>query len=100
LRNHVDGLAYRVERTLSEMGDSAPLHEKARAEQMVADARAALKEDAAMARLRTLASDLEQMVHSLGVAASQPAGATTGGGARGTGGAADDVVDVEYTEKN
>jgi molecular chaperone DnaK len=100
LRNHVDGLAYRLERTLSEMGDRAPLHEKARAEQMIADARAALKEDAAMARLRTLASDLEQMVHSLGVAASQPSGATTGGRARHTGGAADDVVDVEYTEKN
>ena len=81
------------------MGDSAPLHEKARAEQMIADARAALKEEVALARLRSLASDLEQMVHSLGVASSQPTGATTGRGARQAGGAADDVVDVEYTEK-
>jgi molecular chaperone DnaK len=100
LCNHVDGLAYRVERTLSEMGHSAPLHEKARAEQMIADARAALKDDAPMPRLRSLASDLEQMVHSLGIASSQPTGATAGRGARQAGGAADDVVDVEYTEKN
>ena len=96
LRNHVDSLAYRVERTLNDMGDSAPMHEKARAEQMVAEARAALKDDAAMDRLRTLASDLEQMVHSLGSA--QPVGAAAG--ASHAGGAGDDVVDVEYTEKN
>ncbi|ETX04489.1 MAG: hypothetical protein ETSY2_28525, partial [Candidatus Entotheonella gemina] len=96
LRNHVDSLAYRVERTLSEMSDSAPMHEKARAEQMVADARVALKDDAAMDRLRNLASDLEQMVHSLG--AAQPVGAAAG--ASPAGGASDDVVDVEYTEKH
>lgn len=101
LRNHVDSLSYRVERTLGEMGKEAPMHEKARAEQMVAEARAALKEEAAMDRLRTLASDLEQMVHSL--SAAQPVGATAGGGTTtGTppGRASDDVVDVEYTEKN
>jgi molecular chaperone DnaK len=98
LRNQVDSLAYRVERTLSERGDSAPLHEKARAEQMVADARAGLKNDVTMDRLRTLASDLEQMVHSLG--AAEPVGATASGGANRAGGAPDDVVDVEYTEKN
>jgi molecular chaperone DnaK len=98
LRNQVDSLAYRVERTLTEMGDRAPLHEKARAEQMVADARAALKDDANMGRLRTLASDLEQMIHSLG--AAQSTGATASSGTRHAGSAPDDVVDVEYTEKN
>ena len=98
-RNHVDSLAYRVERTLSELGDRAPLHEKARAEQMVAEARAALKDPAvAMERLRTLASDLEQIVHSLSAAAAQPAGAPTGRGASRSGSGADDVVDAEYNE--
>jgi molecular chaperone DnaK len=100
-RNHVDSLAYRVERTLSEIGDRAPLHEKARAEQMVAEARAALKDaTVSMERLRTLASDLEQMVHSLSAAAAQPAGAPTGRGAARSGSGADDVVDVDYTEKS
>jgi molecular chaperone DnaK len=99
LRNHVDSLAYRVERTLSELGDSAPLHEKARAEQMVADARAALKDSAvSMERLRRLASDLEQMAHSLSASASQPAGAQRSSGASRSGSGAEDVVDAEYTE--
>jgi molecular chaperone DnaK len=100
LRNQVDSLAYRVERTLTEMGDRAPLHEKARAEQMVADARAALNNNAAPDRLRTLASDLEQIVHSLGATASQTAGAQTTERASRPSGAADDVVDAEYTEKH
>ena len=98
LRNHVDSLAYRVERTLSEMGDNAPLHEKARAEQLVADARAALNDNAATDRLRTLGSDLEQMVHSLNASASQTADAAAGSyDPRSSG--ADDVVDADYAEK-
>ena len=101
LRNHVDSLAYRVERALSEIGDSASLHEKARAEQMIADARAALKDTAvSVDRLRTLASDLEQMVHSLSASASQPAGAQSSNGASRSGSGADDVVDAEYAEKS
>jgi molecular chaperone DnaK len=100
LRNHVDSLAYRVERTLNEMGDRAPLHEKARAEQMVADARAALKDGAAMDRLRTLASDLEQMVYSLSASSSQPSGTQTGSDTAHAGRGSDDVVDVEYREKS
>jgi molecular chaperone DnaK len=99
LRNHVDSLAYRVERTLSEMDDRAPLHEKARAEQLVADARAGLKDHAATDRLRTLSSDLEQMVHSLGAAASQTAGAAAGSYNPRSSDASDDVVDADYAEK-
>jgi len=72
-RNQVDTLVYRVEHLLGEMGDRVPMHEKARAEQLVAEARTALKDHAAMDRLRTLASDLEQMVHSLDATASRGA---------------------------
>jgi molecular chaperone DnaK len=97
-RNHVDALAYQVERTLVEMGDRAPVHEKVRAEQLVAEARTALKENAPMERLRTLASDLEQMVHSLGASASQQTGPTAGAH-RPSGSTPDDVVDADFTEK-
>ena len=41
LRNHADALAYQVERLLAEQGDQVPLHEKARAEQLVTDVRTA-----------------------------------------------------------
>ena len=64
-RNHADALAYQVERLLSEQGDQVPLHEKARAEQLVSDVRTALKEPAAGERIRTLSSDLEQLLHML-----------------------------------
>jgi molecular chaperone DnaK len=99
LRNRVDSVAYRVERILSELGDRVPLHEKARAEQMVAEARVALKDNAPMDRLWTLVSDLEQMVHSLSAAFAQPAGAQAGNGASRSSRGADDVVDAEYSEK-
>jgi molecular chaperone DnaK len=100
LRNHVDSLAYRVERMLNEMGDRVPLHEKARAEQMVAEARAAIKDAAPMNRLRTLASDLEQLVHSLSASAAQPSGTQTGRDRAHSGSGMDDIVDAEYAEKS
>jgi molecular chaperone DnaK len=100
-RNHADSLAYQVERTLGDMGEQAPMHLKARAEQLVSDTRAAVKDEAPLDRVRALSSDLEQMLHSLGAAAQQAyqqAGHATGGRERAQGG--DDVVDAEFTEKN
>jgi molecular chaperone DnaK len=99
LRNQVDSLAYRIERTLGEMGDRAPLHAKARAEQMVAEARTALNNNADKDRLRTLASDLEQMVHSLSASTSPSSGAQSSSGTPRSSRGADDVVDAEYTER-
>jgi molecular chaperone DnaK len=100
-RNHGDSLAYQVERTLGDMGDQVPLHLKARAEQLVSDTRAAVKEEAPLDRIRSLSSDLEQMLHSLGAAAQQAyqqAGQAPGGRERAQAG--EDVVDAEFTEKN
>jgi molecular chaperone DnaK len=97
-RNHVDSLAYQVERRLGELQEHLPVHSKARAEQLVTDARAAIKDQTSVERLRTLASDLEQMLHSLSTTTSQQAGATSGRStARSK--AEDDVVDAEFTEK-
>lgn len=98
-RNHVDTLAYQVERMLNEMGDRVAMHDKARAEQMVAEARTAIKDGAPLERLRTLTSDLEQMVHSLGAATSQSSRSTTGA-PRSSRYEGDDVVDAEFTEEN
>jgi molecular chaperone DnaK len=97
-RNHADAVAYQVERTLNELGERAPMHEKARAEQLIADTRAALKEEASIERVRSLSSDLEQMLHSLSAAAYQQAGKVYGNG-HATSRSTDDVVDAEFTEK-
>jgi molecular chaperone DnaK len=102
-RNELDSLAYRVDQLLGELADRLPLNDKARAEQLVADARAAVQEQAGLDRVRPLIGDLQQMVHSLPASASQAAGAGVGNGARGNGGGAEhadedeEVVDAEFT---
>ncbi|MFJ4849833.1 MULTISPECIES: molecular chaperone DnaK [unclassified Streptomyces] len=105
-RNELDAVAYQVERRLDELGESAPAHEKARAEMLVADAREAVKQEAALDRVRSLTSDLQQVHASLAAArpstgpgAQEPAAGAgagqespVGGGA----GAGDDVIDAEF----
>ena len=76
-RNQLDTAAYQVERLLAERGDSVAVHEKARAENLVSDARQALKQDAALDRIRSLAAELQQVYHGLGAAASAPQGGST-----------------------
>ena len=64
-----------VEQLLSELRDRLPVNEKARAEQLVADARQAIEEQAGLDRVRPLIADLQQIVHSLPSTAAAPAGA-------------------------
>jgi molecular chaperone DnaK len=90
-RNALDTAAYQVERLLAERGDSVAVHDRARADTLVADARQALKEEAALARLRELTGELQQVYHGL-AAAPQP---EPGGTPQGDGG--DDVIDAEFT---
>jgi molecular chaperone DnaK len=106
-RNELDALAYRVDQLLAELQDRLPVNEKARAEQLVADARQAVSEQAGLDRVRPLIADLQQVLHSLPSAASAPAGAGAGGGggngASGDGGTDDsgdeEVVDAEFTRE-
>jgi molecular chaperone DnaK len=97
-RNELDSLTYRAEQLLQEMQDRVPVHEKARAEQLIADARAALREEAGLDRVRPVAADLQQIIHGL----TTTAAAATGDGDRsGEEQAAhdeeEDVVDAEFT---
>ena len=97
-RNELDAAAYQVERRLNELGDSVPLHEKARAETLVADARQAVKEQAPLDRLRSLTLDLQQVYAGLGVSRGDgepPAGGQEGGPDEPGGG--DDVIDADFT---
>jgi molecular chaperone DnaK len=101
-RNELDAVAYQVEKRLAELGDAAPAHEKARAEMLVSDARAAVKDEAGVERARPLTSELQQVL--AGLTAHQGAGATgggpgqdaTAGGPTSGGGGDDDVIDAEF----
>jgi molecular chaperone DnaK len=96
-RNELDALAYQVERRLAELGGAAAVHEKARAEMLVADARQAIKEEAPLERLRSLIAELQGVYHGLGAAQASPGGPPPGDGGRRPDSGDDDVIDAEFT---
>src|SRR5579875_2614929 len=99
-RNELDALAYRASQLVGQLGEGLPVHERARAEQLIAEANQAVKDAAPLERVRTLSADLQQIIHGLPAAAR--AGAAAGGAANGAGRpSADDeeVVDAEFTRE-
>ena len=101
-RNELDTAAYAVEHLLAERGEAVPTHEKARADQLAADARQALKEDTPLDRLRELTVELQQVYQGLLASGGvPPQGGPPPGGSPGSsgppGGGDDDVIDAEFT---
>ncbi len=104
-RNQADTVAYQVEHQLYELGDRAPMHERARAESMIQEIRQLVKDQSTdMARLRQLSSDLQQLAAGLAASgyAQETAGTASGAGRDGRqrGGAADEVIDAEFKPRN
>ena len=95
-RNELDSAAYQVERKLTQLGDSAPAHERARAEMLVSDARQAIKEEAPLDRVQSLTSELQQVLYGLQPAPATAGNGDTGGNGQGSQAADDDVVDAEF----
>ena len=93
-RNDLDTAAYQVERILVERGDSLPVHEKARAENLVADARQALKDESGLDRLRTLTAELQQVYQILSSGPQPAPGEQQVPPPRDD---SDDVIDAEFT---
>jgi len=103
-RNELDSVAYLVQRELKEAGDAVQEHDRARAEMLTNDARAALEEQAPIDRLRSLTGELHQMAQALSASGrSQTRGgsadASAGSGEAGPAADADDVIDAEFTER-
>jgi molecular chaperone DnaK len=102
-RNELDSLAYQVERLVNDLQDRLPVHDKARAEQLVRDARQAIEQQAGLDAVRPMIADLQQLVHALPASASVGAGTSSGGGNGGVNGAAetedDEVIDAEFTRE-
>jgi molecular chaperone DnaK len=95
-RNELDSIAYQVERRLAELGEQVPVHEKARAEQLVADARQAVKDNAPLDRLRSLTTELQQVFYGLG-ATSTVSGDAEASVDSTSGTSDDDVIDADFT---
>jgi molecular chaperone DnaK len=94
-RNQLDTVAYQVQRRLDELGDSAPPHERARAELLVTEARQAVADQAPMDRARELTGELQQVLAGLQAASANYA-ADVGGATGETVAADDDVIDAEF----
>ena len=99
-RNHLESAAYQVEKLLADLGDKVPVHEKARADQFVSDARNALKDEGtSLDRIKSLTSDLQQVAQGLAQAASaqeQAQEAPQGEPSAAPGG--DDVIDADFKQ--
>ncbi|HEX3732479.1 MAG TPA: molecular chaperone DnaK [Mycobacteriales bacterium] len=97
VRNELDSAAYQVRRRLSELGDDAPEHVKARAEMLVGDAQKAVEEEAVPDRARPLISELQQIYQTL---QAQGSGTSSANGQRPSEPDAatrdEDVIDAEF----
>ncbi|OSC32093.1 molecular chaperone DnaK [Mycobacterium vulneris] len=95
-RNELDSVAYQVERKLSQLGDSVPPHDRARAEMLIGDARQVIKEEAPLERVQSLTSELQQVLYGLQSAPATAGDGHPGGNGQGSQAADDDVVDAEF----
>jgi molecular chaperone DnaK len=102
-RNTADALAYQVERQLQELGSNVPLHEKARAEQLISEVRQLVQSNSTdTTRLRQLTSDLQQLTAGLAEAPSRSRPAADSErreASRSQQGGPDDVIDAEFTQR-
>ncbi len=104
-RNEADSMAYQVERQVNELGDSLPVEEKGKIEQLINDLREAIKNNEPIDKVRNLKNELQQAAHALSEQAYQKtaSGSSCGQDAsqqsQGSGGSDDDVVDADYEEQ-
>ena len=95
-RNQLDSVAYQVERRLAELGDSAPAHERSRAEMLIADARRLVQEQAPIEQVQPATSELQQLLYGLQAAPSGDGDGQPVGDRAGSRSADDDVVDADF----
>ena len=89
-RNELDSAAYQVERALRELGESAPGHERARAEMLITQAREAVANNVSEQEAKDLTGELLQMAQSLAVARATSQNEDSASVDE------DDVVDAEF----
>ncbi len=94
-RNQLDAVAYQVENHLRELGELAAVNEKARADQLLDEAKGLVKAGSSdLTYIRRLTSDLQQIL--FGLQASETEGSANHNNHYNVGG--DDVIDADYRE--
>lgn len=112
-KNQADSLTYQAEKQLTELGDKVPAADKTKVEGLIKDLREAVsKEDDE--RIKTLTTELQQALYTIGTNLYQQGGDGQDGGGPGAGPGAgasapgtdaaasssnpDDVIDAEFSE--
>ncbi|MBD2743057.1 molecular chaperone DnaK [Coleofasciculus sp. FACHB-1120] len=105
-KNQADSLVYQAEKQMADLGDKVPAADKTKVDGLVKDLRDAIaKEDDD--RIKTLTTELQQALYTIGTNIYQQAGAgaapgdgtgTPGGGSGQAPGTGDDVIDADFTE--
>lgn len=114
-KNQADSLTYQAEKQLTELGDKVPAADKTKVEGLIKDLREAVqKEDDE--RIKTLTTELQQALYTIGTNLYQQGGGDGGSDAGGPGGPGtgatgatgsdaassgsnpDDVIDAEFSE--
>jgi chaperone protein DnaK len=104
VKNQADSLCYQAEKQLAEVGDKISGADKEKAETQIKNLREAISQEN-YDQIKTLTTELQQTLYSIGTNLYQQTGATPDGeggapppppGDGGTGG--DDVIDAEYSE--
>ncbi len=104
-KNQADTLTYQAEKQLNELGDKVPAADKSKVEGLIKDLKDAVsKEDDD--RIKTITTDLQQALYSIGANIYQQAGGAAPsdsdgqgpGPSAGKGSGPDDVIDAEFSE--
>jgi len=102
VRNNAESIAYQVERQMNELGDRVPANERARATQLITEARELVKNNSSdLSRLRQVTSDLQQIASAISSAAytQTASGSAQEGQSKGPESpASDEVIDAEFKE--
>merc|ERR1711991_1223493 len=102
LKNQAETLVYHAEKQMGELGDKVDADAKAKLEEKRLKLKEATEKDDYDA-MKTLLEELQQELYTVGASVYQQEGAAAGApgadaGANAGGGAADDVIDAEFTE--
>jgi molecular chaperone DnaK len=103
-KNQADSLSYQAEKQLAELGDKVPEADKSKIEGLIKDLREVIAQDNDD-QIKTLTTELQQALYTVGSNIYQQAGGEAGGGVPGGDAGAsapppggDDVIDADFTE--
>lgn len=94
IRNEADTLAYQSQRQLEDLGEQVDATDRAEAERLAEELQQMVQDGAAVEEIRSVKTDLENLMSRIGQAVYQAADSYAD-----TGAPDDDVVDVDYEEK-